>query len=573
MNRAPPVSLPRLASLRLVTLGFALLVVVGVWAATAWRLAEDRREAFATAEAELLGAQELMAAQVGRTIEAAESLIDAAENWLVNQSPGVDPTELATFVDRMQRRHRLPVRLRLFDASGRMIPILHGMQPLDAGDREYLRALVDKPAGEVHVGLQVVSRDTGEAVIPVAMRARSNALDVAYIVATIPVEPLGHLFDGLLVSAPATIGIVRTDGHLLFRSPDPTKLVGMRIDLAAYTLDGNRPLERATGLVAGRRDAMGNRIAIAFRRVDAQPLVVYASFRIVDIEARLVTPRLWLLGSAWLATLLAVGMAGLATWFMAMHEREAARVREALVAAEAANAAKREFLANVSHELRTPLNAIIGFSEFVVMQVFGPLPERYRGYLDDVLKAGRHLLGVVDQLLDLAAIEARRFVLRPEILDPVAVVGDVVEMMRPIATERRVTLETLPPAGPAFVTSDARALRQILVNLVGNAVKFSPDGGTVAVQWMPTAEGGLHISVADQGPGIPEDDIERIFEPFWRKESAHVTRRGGTGLGLSLTRQLVLRLGGTMTVASAPGAGSTFAVTLPAAAAEAAKAA
>jgi signal transduction histidine kinase len=573
MNRAPHVSLPRLASLRVVILGFALLVVVGVWAATAWRLAEDRREAFATAEAELLGAQDLMAAQVGRMIESAASLIDAAENWLVDQQPGADATELALLVDRMQRRHRLPLRLRLFDAAGDMEPILRGMQPINAADREYLRALAEMPDGEFHVGLQVVSRDTGEAVIPVAMRARENPLGVAFIVATIPVAPLERLFDGMLVSAPGTIGIVRTDGYLLFRSPDPAKFVGMRIDLGVYTLDGNRPLQRDSGIVSGRRDAAGNRIVIAFRRVDAQPLVVYASFRIDDIEGRIARPRLWLLGSAWLATLLAAGMAGLAAWFMSMHEREATRVREALVAAEAANAAKREFLANVSHELRTPLNAIIGFSEFVVMQAFGPLPERYRGYVDDVLKAGRHLLGVVDQLLDLAAIEARRLVLRPERLTPADVVGDVIEMMRPIAAERHVSLEILPPVVPAVVTTDARALRQILVNLVGNAVKFSPDGGTVAVQWVPTAEGGLRIAVTDQGPGIPEGDFERIFEPFWRKESAHVVRRGGTGLGLSLTRQLVWRLGGTIDVDSTPGSGSTFAVKLPAVAAEAANAA
>jgi signal transduction histidine kinase len=473
----------------------------------------------------------------------------------------------------MQRRHRLPVRIHLFDAAGVMVPILHGMQPVDAADREYLRALADRPAGEFHVGLQFVNPDTGEAVIPVATRARANASGVAYVVASIPVGPLERLFDGLLVSAPSTIGIVRTDGALLFRSPDPAKIVGMRIDLAVYTRAGGRPLERDSGLVTGRSDAAGNPIVIAFRRVDTQPLVVYASFKVADIEARVADMRLWLIGSAWLATLLSAGMAALAVWFMAMHEREAARVREALVVAEAANAAKREFLANVSHELRTPLNAIIGFSEFVVMQAFGPLPERYRGYVDDVLKAGRHLLGVVDQLLDLAAIEARRLVLRPERLDPAAVVGDVIEMMRPIAAERNVTLATRPAAGPAFVTSDVRAVRQILVNLVGNAVKFSPDGGTVAVAWMPAAGGGLRVTVADQGPGIPGDDVERIFEPFWRKESAHVARRGGTGLGLSLTRQLVWRLGGSIAVDSTPGAGSTFAVTLPAVAAEAANAA
>ncbi len=554
--------LERLASPNIAAIGFAILVAAGIWAVALWQIVTDRRDTYEAATAELLGAQDLLAAQVGRTLESAESIVETVDGWLGDHPVTADLADLAALVERRQRRHQNPVNIRLFDAVGDMIPFGHfGTEGINVADREYIRALDDRPIGEIRIGAQIVARNTGVASIPLAMKARRNAFGVVHIVTSIPVAPLANLFRDVFVSAPGLVGIVRDDGHVLFRSPDREGMVGRQINIDHYAgVPGQR---REFGLIENRSGFGGEPIVVAFKRIDSHRAFVYASFRKADIEAKIDArkPRILIFG--FVATFLAAAMAALVMRFTTLREREADRVRAALIEAEAANAAKREFLANVSHELRTPLNAIIGFSEFVVMQVYGPVPERYRNYISDVLTAGRHLLGVVDQLLDLAAIEARRLVLRPETIYAEVAVRDVIEMMRPIAVERRVKLSALPPSEPARIVSDTGALRQILVNLVGNAVKFCRADGAVRVGFAQLPDGGLRIAVEDEGHGIPPEDIGHIFEPFWRKESAHVSRRSGTGLGLSLTRQLVQRLGGTVGVESVPGKGSVFTVLLP----------
>jgi signal transduction histidine kinase len=238
-------------------------------------------------------------------------------------------------------------------------------------------------------------------------------------------------------------------------------------------------------------------------------------------------------------------------------------LRLALMDAEAANIAKREFLANISHELRTPLNAIIGFSDLMALQPFGALSERYRGYADDIQGAGRHLLNIVDQLLDVAAIEARRLRMRAEPFDPGEVVHEIAEMMRAIARQRNIRIVEIPPASPIATIGDRTVLGQILTNLVGNAVRHCRKDGAVRIAWAKAPNECFAIAIEDEGSGIPVEDLEHIFEPFWRKESSNLSRRGGTGLGLMLTRQFVTLWGGTIAVDSEVGKGSVFTVTLP----------
>jgi signal transduction histidine kinase len=552
----------RLAAAEIAIVVFTLVVISGIWAIVLWRFAADREHSYEQAQAELFGAQNLVAAHVGRTVESAKSLLDAVDRWLVVQNAYSDVGDVETIIDGLQRYHSFALNVRLFDRNGDMVPFgRHIREEANIADREYIRALDGKSTDYIHIGQQIVARNTGMASIPVSKIARPNVFGIAYVVTSIPVSPLDGLFDGIFVTAHGTVGMVRDDGYLLYRNPDPDGIVGQQIDMAYYA--GPTPGRRDSGVLLERRDYAGRPLVIAFKHVDHLPLYVYATFRTADIDASIGARKPVVVVIASLATLLALAMASLVIWFTAHRAREARRLRTALMEAEAANAAKREFLANVSHELRTPLNAIIGFSEFVVMQVFGPLPERYRTYVGDVLTAGRHLLEIVNQLLDLAAIEARRLELRIEPHDPAVAVRSVVEMMRPIAVERQVEIDEVPPSVPLETRVDAGALRQILVNLVGNATKFCRPGGRVVVGWQTADRGTYRIRVSDEGEGIPPEDVAHIFEPFWRKESAHISRRGGTGLGLSLTRQLVLRLGGTIRVESAPGQGSVFEVTLP----------
>lgn len=547
-------------------LGIALIAVAalaGIWTVAAWLISSNRSDLYETARAELLGAQTVLESQIGRTVESADTLLRVVDAWLAARTAPPSPEELerlASLVDRLQERHRFPVRIRLFDDAGDMVRYgHHGERGVNVTDREYARALEGRPPGTFHIGLQVVARTDQAAAIPIALKASPNTLGVALITAAVPVAPLADAFKDLLISAPGAVGMVRDDGYILFRYPDVGS-TGARVDFP--TLEAQFGRIGQMGIIEGNKDQTGQPLLTAHRK-STLPFRVFAAFRKVDLESRLAAEA-WqtalIAAATSLAALLLVAAIG---WSVHRREQEAALASSALIEAEGANAAKRDFLANVSHELRTPLTAIIGFSELLALQVFGPLQERYRGYGADILGAGRHLLGVVDQLLDIAAIESKRIKFRIEILDPGAIVREVAEMMKPIAAGRGVTISLHPPEEPVLTLSDAGALRQVLVNLLGNAVKFCRDGAVAEVSWRRGHDGVVEILVADQGDGIGAEDLEHIFEPFWRKEGSYVRRRSGTGLGLALTRQTVERMGGTIAVESAKGEGSRFLVRLP----------
>jgi signal transduction histidine kinase len=227
---------------------------------------------------------------------------------------------------------------------------------------------------------------------------------------------------------------------------------------------------------------------------------------------------------------------------------------------EAASRHKSDFLATMSHELRTPLNAIIGFSEVLHEQMFGELNERQLAYVDDVLEAGRHLLSLINDVLDLAKIEAGRMDLE---LSQVAI-PDLLRSAVSMSAERasrggiELTLSTEPEE--ITVTADERRVRQVVFNLLSNAVKFTPSGGRIGIT-AHAANGQVEIAVADTGLGIPPEDIESIFEEF--EQTAEGKQAEGTGLGLPLSRRLVELHGGRLWVDSQPGHGSTFRFTLP----------
>ena len=223
---------------------------------------------------------------------------------------------------------------------------------------------------------------------------------------------------------------------------------------------------------------------------------------------------------------------------------------------------KSEFLANMSHELRTPLNSIIGFAELLHDGKLGAVAPQHREFLGDILTSARHLLQLINDVLDLSKVESGRMEFFPERVDLAALLVQFRDLVRTLGDRRlTVTLDVDPAAKWAFL--DPAKLKQVLYNYVSNAIKFTPDGGAVTVRARPTDEYGVTIEVEDTGPGIREDDLSRLFVEFLQLDAGSSKAHGGTGLGLALTKRIVEAQGGSVAVRSVVGEGSCFSATFP----------
>jgi signal transduction histidine kinase len=245
-------------------------------------------------------------------------------------------------------------------------------------------------------------------------------------------------------------------------------------------------------------------------------------------------------------------------------------LREANLRLMAADRSKNQFLANMSHELRTPLNSIIGFSSVLLEGARESLAARFYKFLENIHTAGNHLLELINDILDLSKIEAGKMELRADTFDLHDTVTAVERVMKGFASEAKVQIVSRVDDDVPKVCLDEGRLKQILFNLLSNAVKFSPQGGPVAINvsfiarvTSPLGVDTVRIDVNDQGVGIPADDLQRIFDEFYQTEQGRRSRKGGTGLGLSLTRNFVELHRGTIEVESTPGRGSTFTLYLP----------
>jgi len=272
---------------------------------------------------------------------------------------------------------------------------------------------------------------------------------------------------------------------------------------------------------------------------DGRPRLVVATFS--DITAQLATER--------------------------QLERSVAEMRDAVERAETASKAKAAFLANMSHELRTPLNAILGFSEIIDTALFGPVENpKYREYVSDIHASARHLLAMIDDILDLSRIEAGKFDLEIRTLRLSDIWDPVSKMVAPQAAAKRLTLEG-PAAGETAFRGDRRASVQVLTNLVGNAVKFTPPGGRIAVAALPDrGDGRITLSVADSGVGIAPDLLSEVTKPFVQGKGSMTKGAGGAGLGLAICKSLVAAMDGELSIRSEVGRGTEVSVRLPAAA-------
>jgi len=228
-----------------------------------------------------------------------------------------------------------------------------------------------------------------------------------------------------------------------------------------------------------------------------------------------------------------------------------------------ANRLKSEFLANMSHELRTPLNAIIGFSELMYNEKVGPVSEEHKEYLGDILTSARHLLQLINDVLDLTKVEAGKMEFRPEILDLAKMVAEVKGILRGLASEKRILVEAVIDSSLSQVILDGSKFKQVLYNYLSNAIKFTPERGRVDIRISPRGERQFRMEVEDTGIGIAPENKHKLFIEFQQLDSSSAKKHAGTGLGLALTKRLVEAQGGEVGFTSEPGKGSVFYATFP----------
>jgi two-component system, cell cycle sensor histidine kinase PleC len=307
----------------------------------------------------------------------------------------------------------------------------------------------------------------------------------------------------------------------------------------------------------------------------ALSLLLVALYELIALYVNPIPARLLLSNNFFLCMSVAVGVfSGYVQEFQARRDfistellwREKARSDRLLEEAEAASRSKSNFLAMMSHELRTPLNAILGFSEIMQRRMFGPIgSDRYASYVEDIHHTAQHLLSVITDILDLSKAEVGKLTLNEQEIDLVALLDQCFRLLRDRAAENglRLSLEAADDRRPVM-RLDPTLVKQVVINILGNAIKFTPAGGSVSGRLVLDHDGSWLVSFTDTGIGIAEADLPRIVEPFVQVESAFVQKHGGAGLGLPLVKKIAELHGGSIAIKSRLGAGTTVVMRIPA---------
>jgi signal transduction histidine kinase len=435
----------------------------------------------------------------------------------------------------------------------------------DLGDREFFRNATDPDHTGLLISDPIKSRITGRWTLVLTRRIESRAgVFLGTAQATIELRFFEEFYKTIALLDGESVAVMNRDGRIVARHPQVESLIGSYLPKQSQWY---QMLSQGAGTFAtpGYFDGVAREVSL--NALKDYPLVVTVgvpestALAAWDRQAAFIG-----IGTTAAVVVFAILFTSLAVQF-ARQERSERALSRALVRTERADRAKSDFLGRMSHELRTPLNAIIGFSEVISEQIFGPVGSpRYKEYAEDILRSGRFLHDLISDMLDMVKIEAGHRPLHLEAFDCAVEIDEVLRMIRPRADTGQVTLAQDVLDAPALLVADRRAFKQIIVNLIGNAVKFTPVGGTVTARLTTRGHDAL-LQVIDTGVGISKANLEKLGTPFFRVEDNphQASTTEGTGLGIALTKSLIEMHGWRIDFASELGHGTTVSVTMPSA--------
>lgn len=555
------------------TVGAASVIIAIGWALFFYHLTTVKSEAVDRARDDATQRTAILHAHAVQAFTEADIALQALD--IRPDLPGIqigsDLRGTFSLLRTLRDSSSLFVGIGLIDRSGKLAASADSYPPpaVDLSDRDYFRMHRNEPKVGMLISAPIITRPNNVLAIPVSRRLQDEAGGFAGVAAA-RLNP--SYFEGLFKASGA-------DGVLLFRADGiplvaySTKTAEPIENIANAASLGNRIYESNSDIVQTVTPAKDTQWVFAYSVSQEFPVGIAVA---IDLDNRL---------AAWRKSrnLLAAGAAGgtlLVALFaiLLVHRiRFSARIAEELqtarevadlarIDAESASRAKSEFLAHMSHELRTPLNAISGFSQVMSSEMFGPIGNpRYAEYARIVYTSAGYLLDIINNILDLAKVDAGKWEVELQPVELHAVAEDLRNLTQGRAQALAIDYSIVIPMDLPVVVTDRRLLLQILVNLATNAIKFTPNGGSVLVTARSTRAAGIEIEISDTGCGMSQEDIRRVLEPFGRASSRLARERHDTGLGLPLSNRFVALLGGRLEIESVVNKGTRITVFLPAA--------
>ncbi|MGQ3047482.1 MAG: sensor histidine kinase [Niveispirillum sp.] len=540
------------------------MVLGGLWLLVGWQIHSSYLDALADAERDTANLTRAFGQHVSRTVSQVQQLLQEVSDRV---EAGY-PADLEVMRRRVAGLDRVSKFLGIMDARGIVVDATRpGAVGLDMSDSDYFRQATEPGSPRLGFGKPIIGRTPLMSSIPFWVRVEAPD---GSLIAVVVGDVLSEYFAGFFSAVDLDLGAIATlmdlDGTVYARGASTPGIVGQSYpDLpdvgAAREGDGHGIIRAVSPIDGEDRIASyellpGTRLLVSVGQDMDHVLQPYRQFR----------NQILLQGV--FGTLLVLALVVLVRRYVAKLEASETAARLARAEAEQATAAKSQFLAVASHELRTPLNAIIGFAEVMVHRIHGPMGNpKYAEYAEDIRGSGLHLLALINDILDLSKIEAGKMDLRLEVVDLPKLAAECVRLMRGRVEAAALDLRVVSTGEKApHLRADAMKIRQVLLNLINNAVKYTPSGGTitVAVERDPLwPDDYMVMQVADTGCGMTPTEVALALEPF-RQINSHLARAGeGTGLGLPVAKSLVELHGGSLSIDSEPGQGTTVSIRLP----------